>query len=413
MFDTTIHAKTLARHLLASDFHNDPTLKDPINRAQLLHRGAQIGANGYAGLVLKKSRLRGNWVYQFNDLADALVARQITANVRRVTSVKQDDRQFIVQCIKSLCEEGVPFWVHKYDIRKFYESIPVNDLLGRLRMDIAFSGQSSRVLDTLFAELSGQGIQGLPRGLAISATLSEYLMRDFDNKVSGLPGVWFYARFVDDIFIMTSPRGDASAFDKSVTEVLPNGLVFNEKSDLIEFAGFQKGNNKPDLEHKFGFLGYSFSVSKAHRDPGRNKILRRVEADISENKVKRLKTRVAKSLLEFRATGNYGDLRDRIRLLTSNFSFDDFSTGDRRTSGIFFNYPLVDAGTSESLPVLDVYLRGVIASPSPKNKLRPTLSHAQQRELLRLTFTGGFVKKRFFHFPPARLESLKACWTYA
>lgn len=413
MFDTTIHAKTLARHLHASDFYADPSLKNPVARAQLLDRAAAIGAQGYAALSLKKARLRKKWVYQFANLEDALVARHLTANIRRVTAVKQDDRQFIVQCIKSMCEEAVPFWVHKYDVKGFYESIDADDLVARLRSDIAFSGQSSRVLDSLFSQFAAQGISGLPRGLALSATLSEYLMRGFDHTVSQLPGVRFYARFVDDIVIITSPRDDAAQFDGLVREALPVGLQFNDKSDVAKLLGFQKGNNKPDLEDDFQFLGYSFAVSKAYRDPGRNKIVRRVEIDISDRKVRKLKTRVSRSLIRFKADGNYADLRDRIRLLTSNFTFHDIATGAKRPSGIYFNYPLVDAELSEALPALDAYLRSAIASPSPKNKLKPTISPAQRRELLRLTFTDGFVNRRFFHFPAVRLEQLKACWAYA
>jgi hypothetical protein len=237
-------------------------------------------------------------------------------------------------------------------------------------------------------------------------------MREFDACVSQLPRVWFYARFVDDIIIITSPIADKSSFIADVSSALPEGLIFNHKSMVAEFHAFKSGNKQPALEDEFNFLGYKFSVSTAHKSSG-NTITRAVDVDISDRKINNIKTRLAKSAIRFNIDGNYPDLRDRIRLLTGNFNFYDFDSGAKRSSGIFFNYPLVDADTSKALPALDAYLKNLITSTHPRNRLRPTLPPSHRRELARLTFSDGFKKKRFFDFSAARLKHLRACWAYA
>ena len=50
---------------------------------------------------------------------------------------------------------------------------------------------------------------GVPRGIGISSLLSEIYMRDLDDCIKKRPEVIFYARYVDDIFILLSqlPQG--------------------------------------------------------------------------------------------------------------------------------------------------------------------------------------------------------------
>ena len=47
---------------------------------------------------------------------------------------------------------------------------------------------------------------GVPRGFGVSAYLSELYMREIDNEIKALPDVIYYARYVDDIVIIFSPK---------------------------------------------------------------------------------------------------------------------------------------------------------------------------------------------------------------
>jgi hypothetical protein len=413
MFDSTIHAKTLARHLRKDDFansfiSNQAQLDDVINRA------AALGLTGFSSISIEKNSLRGKTIYQITDLAETLVLRHITSNIRSVTSVKQDDRQFIVTCLKMMLSQGTSFRVYKFDIASFYENVSPQGIIEKLERDTAFSGQSIRALHSFFGQLGVAGIPGLPRGVSLSATLAEYLLRDFDKTISNQEAVWFYARFVDDVVIITSGQEIEPEFRRFVAENLPQGLEFNQKSRSVSFSIFHR-NNRAAQENCFDFLGYRFSVSLVYKDNTHSNNIRRRDTwmDIAPSKVRRLKTKLAKSLLAYRKDADFELLLARVRLLTSNFNFIDLKTGVRRSSGIYFNYPLVSSERSTALPELDKYLFNAITSPHPKNILRPILTSQQRQMLLNLSFRDGFKNKRFFWFKAARLATLTACWAYA
>lgn len=412
MYDGSIHSKTVARQFRAFDFIDEPQLLNEAFKAQVIADAVQIGEKGFGGLQIKKSKLKGKPIYQLDGFAPLLVARHIAANVKRITGAKQDNRQFIIQCLRSLLQEGMSFRAYRLDIKSFYESVDGAKVIDDLRLNEGFSGQSALALQSFFSEMKSQGIPGLPRGLGLSAVLAEYFLRDFDDSVSNVDEVWFYVRFVDDIFIITSGNEDKAQFEASLENALPDGLEFNsQKHGVMDFEPFTKSQS--GVEHVFSYLGYQFEVSRVQREQGGSAFGRKVAIDISPTKVKKLKTRIVRTLIAYANEGDYENLKSRIRLLTSNFNFVDRQSGIRRVSGIYFNYPLTDPEHSNSLPELDRFLRNSLMSPHPKNKWRPSITKAQRRELLNLTFDGGFRYRRFYNFGPATLAKLVACWRYA
>lgn len=413
MYDPTIHAKTLARQVRKADFAADSSLTTGSHLNAAIERAVTIGLSGFNSILLRTNILRGKTVYQLGDLSESLVVRHITSNIRRITGVKQDDRQFIVSCMQKMLSEGTAFRVYKFDIASFYESVSSRLILKQLEADAAFSGQSIRALRSLFIQLDAVGVVGLPRGMSLSATLAEYLLRRFDSLMAGASGVWFYARFVDDVVIITDGREDNVEFTKLAGDRLPSGLQFNQKSTSLDFAPFDRANGATE-ESCFDFLGYHFSVSFAHRNKTiNNRVWRDAWLDIAPSKVRKIKTRIARSLLSYRKDGDFALLLARFQLLTSNFNFVDLKTGIRRTSGIYYNYPLIDGDRSLALRELDQNLVSSVASPHPRNRLRPAVTRTQRQQLLNLRFQGGFRNRRFFSFSADRLSDLTACWAYA
>jgi hypothetical protein len=410
VFDPTIHANAIARHLQPADFIENKLLLNPAYRDAVIEKAVALGRSGFNSVSLLKNKLRDKDVYQLTDVAERLVIRHVTKNIRRLTGVKQDDRDFIIQCIRRFLEDGGKYRVYKFDVKSFYESVSSGDLVSALESDEGFSGQSACVLRSFFGELSNAGVSGLPRGLGLSATLAEYLLRSFDHHASELNEVWFYARFVDDIFIITDGSEAKKELVCSVTSALPQGLSFNSKSVAIDFEGFKKGVT--GIAHVFDFLGYQFTVDRPRRRSD-GKIARVVKIDIASKKVKKIKSRAAMALVRFANDANFADLHARIRLLTSNFNFVDRRSGVRRVSGIYFNYPLIDLDSSVALGELDKYLRNVLSSGHPRNKLRPKITPAQRATLTRLTFSAGYSKKHFFSFSPVQLAQLTSCWSHA
>lgn len=411
MIDNTLNAKTVRRLLCLSDFDRYPNLKDSDYKSDVLNRAAAIGVHGFGSIRMNASCAKGKSVFHFPDLAQILALRHVSSKIRQITGIKPSDRNFIVECLKSMCQEAVPFYVHRFDIKSFYESVKVEPILKEINNDIALSGQTYMILESLFEKLERNGTEGLPRGLPISATLSEYIMRPFDSAVEKLQFVWFYARFVDDIIIITEPTISKEEVYSKVQGMLPKGLRFNEKYKAFYFSSYDKSTSKNNVENEFDFLGYNYKVSPIKQKNSEK--IREVHVDLSVKKINKIKTRLVLSFVQFKKDRNYANLIGRVRLLTSNFSYIDKKTSILRTSGIYYSYPLLDLEHSNGIAMLDRFLINIILNKSPKNKLRPFLTTTQKKAILRLRFDEGFKNRRFFHFSYSKLSDLVECWKYA
>lgn len=75
---------------------------------------------------------------------------------------------------------------------------------------------------------------GLPRGLGISAVLSELYMKYFDLSIRRVGGVYYYARFVDDIIVFCSDQHSANVvMETAKSELSKLGLTLNGKKSYI------------------------------------------------------------------------------------------------------------------------------------------------------------------------------------
>lgn len=413
MHDPTFHERTIAAHIHAADIGTHLSLAMPGGKQAAIQGAVAIGRDGFRSVAVAEAKIRGKSTYQVTDFAQILALRHINDNLRRITSAKQDHREFIVRCLIQILSEGIEFHVFKFDIKSFYESVDARQLVRRLQTDINCSGQSVRALASFLDCLRNIGVSGLPRGMAISATLSEYLLQEFDIRIREESDVRFYARFVDDVLVVCGAGADPLTFKARAKEALPAGLQFNHKSRDVHFGKFDKRLASADVEHSISYLGYELSISRVYRDRDSQRFLRDVRVDIADSKVKKLKSRIALSLYQFSRDHSYEDLRDRLRLMTSNFKFRDKHTRRTRVSGIHFSYPLVDADRSVALPALDKFLRNMIWSQAPRNRLRPQITDQERQELSRTTFTSGFKTKRFYAFTEARLSHLIGVWAYA
>ena len=81
-------------------------------------------------------------------------------------------------------------------------------------------------------------------------------MRYFDKEIRKISGVYYYARFVDDIIIFSTKEITKSTL-KQISELLPRGLALNlEKTNIVKFHN----NASLLLKNKLSitFLGYQF-----------------------------------------------------------------------------------------------------------------------------------------------------------
>jgi hypothetical protein len=412
VIDTTIHAKTLARQIRQSDFHSTVWSFSASDKQNVITDALAVAATGFNSVALRINTIAGKPIYRHAYLSEALLTRHISESVRRVTKVRQTDRQAIVKSIVALAEEGIAFNVFKLDIKSFYETINTAEIVRMLRSDAAFSRQSINVLESFFASLAQRGILGLPRGIGLSATLSEYLMRAFDEEISNSPGVRFYSRYVDDVIMIVSEKTDMAALRLFAEAKLPQGLFLNRRKTMpFVFRPYSR-NNTGVSEDSIDFLGYRISIGEITRD-SESRMRRDIHVDISAGKVKKIKRRVAMSLLQFNGGGSYRDLLDRIKLLTSNYGFLDAASGEKRYSGLRYNYGAIDPARSDALVQLDRFLLNALCSSNVNNRIRPNLTAGQRRQLISLQFTTGFVANRFFTFSYDDVQRIIGCWSHA
>ena len=409
MYDPTFGPTSLERCLRKSDFKRDPTLKIPSVRAQKIQAAVLLGKSGFKTLTLSINKLAGKNIYQLTDLSSELLLRKAADNLRTISSTKQSNRLEIVRRLKLLCEEDVSFCIAKFDIRQFYESIDQTHLKGLLKLHLATAPATRSVLSSFLDQCAVQGINGLPRGLAISAAMSELYMKKFDEQQRTEFGVHLYARYVDDIVIVSQPINELPKLRHQVLSRLPVGLRLNAaKTKLLNFS--KNSENTSKINHEFDYLGFSFAVFQIEK---KNSV-RKVVLDIAKLKVKKRKTRIIRSILQYLKDGKLYDLRDRFRLITCNYRFYDHRKSRIRLAGNHNTYGLIDL-PSAALKEMDDFLRKILLSNKGKisGRLTQSLTRAQRLELLRLSFQMGFQKKIHYKFSPTRLKHLIECWKYA
>jgi hypothetical protein len=177
--------------------------------------------------------VRGKSVYTSGDSPASFFAlKQIQYNIFRLYKVKQSNRHNIICQLRELLADKFPKYVIRTDISGFYENIPREGMLSQLANDSLLTSASTRLVKRLlweYSQLCGAK-HGIPRGLGISAYLAELYLRWFDREIRRVPGVLYYARYVDDIAVIyvPSPGRDATALQRRISQLFDDyGLSQN------------------------------------------------------------------------------------------------------------------------------------------------------------------------------------------
>lgn len=419
MYDQSFSKKTLARVIQKRDFNHVPVPMRDAFREALLDRALASALSNFnsPNPPLATFPLFSKSVYHLSKLEDELVARKLTQNLRRFVSSSAEGRSQIVKNLALLLGEGVPYRVYRLDVRSFYESFQKSEVIRELQQLRHLSSQSKSLIETLLNSHANMGGAGVPRGLSLSAMLSNHLMREFDRSIQSHEETFYYSRYVDDIVTVTSGRETAERFVAQVKHSLPKGLGLNpNKRQIVDAEGRVKPLKATDPKvplFDFEYLGYRFLISEPvkqsnvsagdhHRD---------VIVDIGLSKVKKLKTRIVRSFIEFSRNGDWDLLRDRIAFLTQNFSVHNPKAGDKRLAGIFHSYPLL-TDAAAALQELDRFLRNAILSRTGRTFTSGTtsLNASKRKKLLTYSFVRGHAHKVFVHFHSTRISEIQRCW---
>lgn len=417
-YDQTFSKDSLSLKINRSDIHKDPMLSDLFARDKVVDDArVRLDCGFDETLKLKTIKRNGKKVYQLEELSDELILRKVAENINYFSDLKQTDRDSIVFNLLALLRETHPYKILRLDIKNFYESISTQSILLKVCNDLNFSRQTIQLLKSFFAYLKAHGIEGIPRGLSLSAVLSEFEMKYFDELCLNSEGVYFYQRFVDDIILILDSNLNVQLFQQKLTNSLPEGLSFNiKKTKIIEITRTEKKKGSHVTEKNLDFLGYRFCIYDLLEDYAKKvKSQRMVEVDISDEKKNKIKSRIIKAFLDYLKNGKLDLLADRIKFLTGNFSLLDRRNGIKRKSGIYYNYKYLVFEKSKTLKELDIFFRNILLVPKGKfnSKLTNFLSKSQMRNLLKNSFINGFKKRIFHYFSPKRLSEIQQCWKNA
>ena len=325
--------------------------------------------------------------------------------------------EIVLGVIRALNDAG-PMYIIRRDISSFYETIPIQPIKERLSLDTSISKIAREFLKQFFEHYCPKDV-GVPRGLAISATLAELSLQEFDHAVQRLPGVYRYFRFSDDIllFCFKSPNETMAAME----DALPPGMQFNKlKSSILAITNLSKNA----IAVNFEYLGYKFSFSDAAKgDKPKN-----VTVSISQRKISKLKSRIILSLKRYAKDKDYALLRDRIRFLSGNYRVRRFGISAVKTtshikSGIYYSYRQcgtyaahrIESHDCRELKELDGFYFSLIKSTKSQFfwLLKARLTAQQYNELLAISFFQGFNKRMTGRFAPHSVRDIKAAWKNA
>lgn len=347
---------------------------------------------------IAKSRINNKDVYIFKDFMDVLVARKINDNIKRVYSVKQNNRHDIIKKVNAVLNEPVNYYIYRLDIKSFYESIDKNVVLKRVSNNPIVSHNTKKFINSLFRHNAFSENNGLPRGMGLSATLSEIFMEEFDAELARLPEVFYASRYVDDIIIFSFYK--IPNYKSYFSNILPEGLSLNERK-CREYNIEGSPSKKSEIE----FLGYSFIIH--HEVKGQ---LRQVVIRISDDKIKKIKRRIALAVKDYSNNCDADLLRKRIQYLTGNILVNsNKSKTDSLYSGIYYNYQHITDKTQ--LKELDLFKNRMLFAS--KGEMGRRISEAGYNLLdapKKYSFKAGFEKRLLSSFTLEDIVKINKVW---
>jgi hypothetical protein len=365
----------------------------------------KISKHEYSLEINDDLKIDGKTVYTVDKTSPEtfFILKKLQSNIQHTFKVKQSDRNEIIHQVKNLLDNAFPKFVIRTDIKSFFESIPHDKLLKKVKKNPILNSQSKKIIKQVFREYrSKTGLdKGVPRGIGISAYLSELYMRDIDNKIKYLPNVTYYARYVDDIIVIFTPNtkyDDLNYIDKIKDIIAFEDLEINEgktkQFDLIT----------EEVTENFDFLGYKITFNNLKNKP--------IEIDLTNNKKNKYKAKLDKSFEIYNTQSKYNEkkarkiLVKRLRYLTENTRL--LNVKKEIMIGIYFSNILLTK--TSSLNGLDRYLEYKINTISPYENLTHLNIDRLKDRLRKFSFKEGFNEQKFCKFTTHDFKTILEPW---
>lgn len=349
--------------------------------------------------------------------AASYAMRQLLHNIKRTFKVEMSGRHQILSSIKCLLNMKMPIYVIRTDVSDFFESIPQERLLEKVLDNSLLSYKSKAFVKGILnayesikdTVLVPKGY-GVPRGIGISSILSEIYMQDLDSMIKSRREVIFYARYVDDIFMIMTSLGEYTSIDDYYSALVATfrnyGLalkpVTDSKCELVKC--FPKESFSPV---SFDYLGYKLNLSTEN-----NKLL--TSFSLSDKKRLKIDERVKKAFVHFENLSKVDikaarrDLIDSLNFITGNFNLSNAKHGAK--VGLYYNNDLLD-DLSEFVHYTTT-LHGRPITPHEGSfrtvSERQTYIDALKRKIEKIDFKARWERRTMYDFPIARIAEISS-----
>ena len=377
--------------------------KERVLTEELERISAKTADKNFKIRIRRVSPTSGKTAYSIenNDPASYFATKQIQYNFRKLYKVKQSNRYDIIRQLTNVLDNNLPKCLIRTDIRDFYESIPKLEVLKKINKDLLLTPVSRNIIWHILNEyqnLSGNNT-GIPRGIGISAYLSELHMRSFDEAMMSCQDVAYYARYVDDIvlvFFLKNKHKTPDYLDFIKEEMRKRCLKLNDGKE-----GSKNKTKKIDLllpgNKNIEYLGYRINFGGKNKSP---------KLDMSRKKINRYKKRINLAFEQQK-------LRERTNKKIANKILVKrmlFLSGNTRLVGrkqhvlvgIYYSNSLL-AENSNSLKELDEYLQ---------QKTSKLQDGWLKRRLEKISFIEGFTRRNFIKFSTKELSKIIEVWKH-
>lgn len=350
--------------------------------------------------ALRMVNIRGKPAMTTCEYSTALALRAASASLRKSHPFVTTDRHSIVRTTRMLLGEASHAAIVRTDISDFYRSVNVKTIERQLETRTSQDSTSLWLIRAMFARASELGVVGLPRGLPTSAVLSEIFLTSIDRRIRAIRGVYFYARYVDDMIVFSSGSGE-ELVDR-IGEIL-NASNLSLNTSPPKHAIVKVGHSLADSDDLFSLLGYQF---------GKNG--NRVELQLSGKRFSRIKQRVYSCFVDYAQKRDFDFLLAGIRHLTRNSLIESSRTGRRVLTGVYYNNRHLTEKPPAQLSSLDRFVEALVFTRRGKiGEAMKSLSRKDRIRIARLKFVDGFEKKIFVNTNPHALNRLKKIWLHA
>lgn len=295
----------------------------------------------------------------------------------------------------NLLEDNCPKYVIRTDIKNFYESIPQKTLLEKINNDYLLSIKTKKFINQILESYNGLTGQtdadtaiGVPRGIGISAYLSELFMRNVDNQIQELDDIIYYARYVDDIiaiFVPQSKKLDDSYLKKyliRIKEIVEKEKLFINEEKTKEYNLLDSLSSNNLKNNSINYLGYEIGSAE-----------KQLVIELSERKIKKYFDRIKLSFKSFSKKKHHNRKREfkllsaRIKYLTSNTKLRN--NKDKVFVGIYYSNPFLNS----------YKLLKKLQDELDENINQTELTDKQKQKIKAYSFIDGFKKRTFQVLP--------------